>query len=386
MSHSSTKKQKPKKPYQDFPLFPHSCGQWAKKIKGKTRYFGLWNDPDQALNNYLREKDWWYAGLIPPNTFGGLDFDGLQRWYIDAQYKKLCNEEITKRHYSDCVIACKQILDYFGKKRTIDSITPNQMGEFRDSLAKGRNPQTLSNVLQRIRSVFNYVPEACKNEQLPELTVDMKALKSPTKANIRRFRNKLEDQYFTPKEIRKLIRNAIGWLKPAILLGINCGFGNTDVSSIPMDRVDLEGGFHNYGRPKSGIDRQASLWPETIEAIDHWLTIRPRSELKNLFLTAQKSELVRNHENGSKTDNVTVAFRTLRTACDIHKKGHGFYVLRHVYKTVAEYSGLPHVVNRTMGHESSNVEEAYRAWVGNQVQLDGFKTVANYVRNWVYEE
>jgi len=63
-SHSTApvRPDKPAKPHDEFPLFAHAAGVWAKKIRGKLHYFGPWADHDGALAKYLGHKDDLHAG------------------------------------------------------------------------------------------------------------------------------------------------------------------------------------------------------------------------------------------------------------------------------------------------------------------------------------
>ena len=56
-------------------------------------------------------------------------------------------------------------------------------------------------------------------------------------------------------------------MRAMILLGINCGFGNTDCAILTEDKIDLAGGWATLTRRKTGIKRRCPLWPETISAL-----------------------------------------------------------------------------------------------------------------------
>ena len=60
--------QKPDKPRENYPLFPHGNGQWAKKIRGKQYYFGSWDDPTAAEAEYLADREYLQAGRKQPQV------------------------------------------------------------------------------------------------------------------------------------------------------------------------------------------------------------------------------------------------------------------------------------------------------------------------------
>ena len=72
---------------------------------------------------------------------------------------------------------------------------------------------------------------------------------------------------FEREELLAVLNVACPITKAIVLLGANCGLGNSDVGHLPLKAVDLERGWLTYPRPKTGIDRKIPLWPETIAAL-----------------------------------------------------------------------------------------------------------------------
>ena len=68
---AKTSRKKPKKPYPSFPLTAHPNGQCCKKILGKVRFFGVWGDPDAALEHYHRIAADLHAGRKPASADDG---------------------------------------------------------------------------------------------------------------------------------------------------------------------------------------------------------------------------------------------------------------------------------------------------------------------------
>jgi integrase len=141
---------------------------------------------------------------------------------------------------------------------------------------------------------------------------------------------------FTPEEIHRLLAAAGEQLRALVLLGINCGFGNADVGLLPLTALDLDGGWVNYPRPKTGVHRRCPLWPETVAAVREALARRPASRRAKHAGLAFLTSRGRRWYTGT-TDNPLshVTWKHLK-ALGIARKGLNFYALRHTFRTVAD--------------------------------------------------
>lgn len=192
----------------------------------------------------------------------------------------LCNEFVTHKeelrdtgelhprtfrgYYDTCATVCKVL----GRRRAVTDLAPSDFAKLRKRLAKTRGPVSLRNEMQRVRSLFKFAFD----QRLILTPVRFgQSFQKPKLETVRRQRESHRaahgDRMFEAHEIRLILAALDGKaitldriddetgdpvtvtlrpnpaLKSMVLLGINCGFGQSDLPSLPKRAVDLDGGW-----------------------------------------------------------------------------------------------------------------------------------------------
>lgn len=352
------KATKPAKPYASFPLFPHQNGQWAAKIKGRTHYFGTWDNPQVALNRFLEERDYYQAGRTPPSqteTIADLldTFLGMKNRERDAG-------EITKTTYAEYETTCDVIADFFGTRKPLEGIAHQDLSECRAVLGIGKSDQHYSACTHKKRLTIARMIFRLANEDLGQSIRYREALKPPSAKLLRKVRNARGERLFTAKQVRTLIDRADPKMRAMIYLGINCAFGPDDCSRFPTAAVDLDTGWHTFPRPKTEVARRCPLWPETVEA---------------LRKVAQSPLVFGNGWNRHKVNR-----RWKKVAEGTTKLG--FYTLKNTFETISTDAPVNQaVIDRIAGHapKSNDMGAIYRQRVFDK----SLRRCTDYVRDWL---
>lgn len=214
---------KPAKPNADFPLFAHATGRWAKKIRGRLHYFGPWDDPQGSLVKYLAAKDDLHAGRTPKAMTGHLTINDLANQFLSAKRHLVSSNEITARTWADYFTSCGRMVKYFGGRRLVVDLNPDDFARYRTALAKKWGPTATGNEIQRVRSVFKYGFDTGIMDQPMRFGP---GFKKPTKKTMRQQRAKKGLRMFEAAQLLKILDGVVPPMKTMVLLGINCGFGN----------------------------------------------------------------------------------------------------------------------------------------------------------------
>ncbi len=321
---------KPTKPYPEYPLTPHPSGRWCKKIRGRLVYFGPWSDPDGALAKYLEQKDALHAGKEPRPAADALTVKQLANAFLNHKQALLDSGELSPLTFGKYKKVAELVVSQFGKQRIVTDLGPDDFARLRNKMAKRWGSLRLRDVIQSIRGIFKHGFDSGM------MTTPMRfgpGFARPSKKTMRLERATRGIRMFEAEEIRRILDAAGQPLKAMVLLGVNCGFGNADCGTLPLSALDLESGWVNYHRPKTGIDRRCALWPETVEAIREALARRPKSkdpaDASLVFITKYGMPWAKDTEN-------SVVSKEMRKVLDaLGINGHrNFYGLRRTFETI----------------------------------------------------
>lgn len=155
---------------------------------------------------------------------------------------------------------------------------------------------------------------------------------------------------------------------------------------LPISALDLQRGWLNFPRPKTGIRRKCPLWPETVSALRAVLEARrePKDPAHKDRVFITRCRVPWESKSKSKTDNpVSKEMRKVLDALEIHRLGLGFYALRHTFQSIGEKVRDKDAVRSIMGHaEASNDMSA----VYNERPVDDARLLAvtGFVRAWLF--
>jgi integrase len=359
----------------DFPLYLHKAsGQWTKKVRQKIHYFG--KDKQAALERWLVQKDAILAGRVPPKVGESrLTVGKLVNLFLEYKEQFLQTGELGQRSFDDYVTHGRMLAQHFGQHTSVDGLTPACFLKFRSSLAKNVNLVTLKSRIVKIRAFFNF---AAKNDLLesPLPRIMGTGFVIPTRGAITKLMSERE-KLFSASQIKSLIDHANTNIRAMILLGINCGFGNQDVAMLRFDHLDLDSGWINFPRPKTGAKRRCPLWPETVSALresieNRRLPVDP-SHSEHVFITSQGGI----YESSIQDKPISKEFRKLRAKVGLETGG--FYWLRHTFQTIGDESRDFVAVSSIMGHANSSISDHYRERISDERLVD----VVKCVRQWL---
>ena len=218
------------------------------------------------------------------------------------------------------------------------------------------------------------------------------SFKRPSRKVLRKARQAQGSRMFRPEEIRAILGAASVQLKAMILLGVNCGFGPADCGTLPKSALDLDSGWIDYPRPKTGVERRCPLWPDTTAALREVLAKRPKPKNPThgtlIFVTKYGKPWAK---DASSASPISAAFRKLTRATKlkregrkrmIYRQGLTFYALRHTFQTVGDGSRDAVAVRAMMGHaESGNdMSAVYR----ERISDERLQAVADHVHEWLF--
>lgn len=185
-------------------------------------------------------------------------------------------------------------------------------------------------------------------------------------------------RFFTVEQVHCLLQNSSPLMGACILLAINTGFTQVDLSTLEHSHIDWESGILKRLRNKTQVPSEYILWPETIAAVQAVRTNAKKSKL--LLLSDTGKPLVRESfkDDGRlvRVDSMTSMFWNLLKRCNLTDGRLAFKLFRKTSADMLAQKYPPYVVDKFLAHTPAKMRTHYV----NEHSTTEFKEALEYLR------
>lgn len=363
--------KRPAKPTRNFPLWAHKSGSWVAIVEGERKSFGGWRrDPDGE--HALARFEAYTRGLAKPVNDDTVILKDVANLYITRQLRRAEAGEIGWRQFRDLKTSIEDFASTVGRSVRVADLRPNRFTAYRDSLvARGYVASTVKRTIANIKAMFRWAYDQERINAPPRYGGEFKPVRS-TKPPRKLL--------FSADEIAMMITAAKLPLRAMIRLGVECGFGNTDIAALLWEQVDLDNRVIALHRHKTKIERRCIISNELAQDLRDWRELRAKWKGSNptpdrVFVTKRGCVYVREVPSDDPkapprvVDSVGILFdKHIRNKVKIKAKkdGRSFYTLRRTHRTWADELRDPHAAALVMGHKFQSVAGLYVQHVGDE--------------------
>lgn len=361
-------------------LYVHKAsGRWCKVVAGKRFYLCHVKDDREGVKSYdlfvLKKHEVETGAKVHGLSDGCTKVVDIADAWCQRMRDLVKSGERSQRTLDEYLATGQFVIDHFGKARNADSLSPDDFRRLRSKLAMRYGINGLNKRVVQVRTMFKFAFD----EGLIEKPVQYgQSFDQPDAKSLRKHRRNAGSKDYTADEIRSMLKVANATRQAMILLGVNCGLGNSDIADLRIDNLDLANGWLDYPRAKTEVARRCPLWHETVNAITKSMQERPASPDGLVFVSVNGNDYRDDQRTGWR---VTGEFRQVLRKIDIDD-GRGFYGLRRTFQTVAEECGDLVAVRAIMGHadREGDMSARYR----QRITDERLQRAVDTVKAWLF--
>jgi integrase len=269
----------------------------------------------------------------------------------------------------------------FGANTPVESLTPSDFKKLRTDFQKThKSLASIKGDIRKSKVFFNWAgPGTNGQELIGRLPRFGDSFKPPSHSALER--ESRGERVFTAKQIHAVLATAGPKLKAMVVLGVNCGYGNTDCVKLIVAKLDLDHGWANFARTKNAIKRRNPLWPETVEALRTVLKARkpPHDSqfVYRVFIT-KFGKPYRPVNLSRELGNTMVRAGMSRDDAD-------FYDLRRTCASIGVQVKDDDAVRTILGHKRPSTD---MLGVYNRLGVsdDRLRAVTDHIHNWLFKD